>query len=131
MSAEGEALPEQREAEGSTTKAAKEQFLNPEKADSVSQGEFQKKYGFVKKPITPRKISSGGKQYFDSGDYNMEASKTHRKEIAAHPRAMNPNMAQMRMKATITKTQPSKLTSSQGSPPALASRVARASPLAQ
>lgn len=72
----------------------------------------------------------GGKQYFDSGDYN-KASETHRKEIAAHPRAMNPQMAQMRMKATITKTQPSKLTSSQGSPPALASRVARPSPLAQ
>lgn len=73
----------------------------------------------------------GGKQYFDSGDYNMEASKTQRQEIAAHPRAMNPQMAQMRMKATVTRTQPSKLTSSQGSPPALASRVARPSPLAQ
>ena len=81
--------------------------------------------------ITGVNYIQGGKQYFDSGDYNMEASKTQRKEIAAHPRAMNPNMAQMRMKATITKTQPSKLTSSQGSPPALASRVARASPLAQ
>ena len=61
----------------------------------------------------------------------MEASKSQRQEIAAHPRAMNPQMAQMRMKATITKTQPNKLTSSQGSPPALASRVARPSPLAQ
>lgn len=27
-------------------------------ADEVSQAEFQKKYGFMKKPITPRKISS-------------------------------------------------------------------------
>ena len=61
----------------------------------------------------------------------MEASKTHRKEIAAHPRAMNPNMAQMRMKAAIAKTQPSKLTSSQGSPPSMQARIARPSPLVQ
>ena len=32
--------------------------LSLTQADEASQAEFQKKYGFVKKPINPRKISS-------------------------------------------------------------------------
>ena len=33
-------------------------YYCPIQADEVAQVEFQKKYGFVKKPVTPRKISS-------------------------------------------------------------------------
>ena len=33
-------------------------YYGPLQADEVAQVEFQKKYGFVKKPVTPRKISS-------------------------------------------------------------------------
>ena len=53
-------------------------------------------------------LSQGGKQYFDSGDYNL-ANRKERKEIASHPVAMNPALAQLRAKATVTRTQPSKL----------------------
>ena len=80
-------------------------------------------------PPPPHTIQ-GGKQYFDSGDYNMHASKKDRQEIASHPRAMNPHMAQLRAKAMISKSTPSKLAS--GSPPSqLASTASRKSPLAQ
>lgn len=48
----------------------------------------------------------GGKQYFDSGDYNKSANRKDRQAIASHPHAMNPHLAQMR---GIHKTQPSKL----------------------
>ena len=74
MSGEGGAPPAEAAAEV-TKKAPGQQFLTPEKvylnfhckphththttqADEVAQSEFQKKYGFVKKPVTPRKISS-------------------------------------------------------------------------
>ena len=53
----------------------------------------------------------GGKQYFDSGDYNRSANRQDRQAIASHPHAMNPHLAQMRAKAVVHKTQPSKLAS--------------------
>ncbi len=53
----------------------------------------------------------GGKQYFDSGDYNKSANRKDRQAIASHPHAMNPHLAQMRAKAVVHKTQPSKLAS--------------------
>jgi hypothetical protein len=51
----------------------------------------------------------GGKQYFDSGDYNKSANHKDRQAIASHPRALNPHLAQMRAKAVVHKAQPSKL----------------------
>ena len=37
--------------------------------------------------------------------------KVDKQEIASHPHAMNPHLAQMRAKAVVHKTQPSKLAS--------------------
>ena len=73
--------------------------------------------------------TQGGKQYFDSGDYMMHSSQKDRQEIASHPHAMNPHLAQRRAKAVISRSQPSKLTSN--SPPKLSSAAPRKSPLAQ
>ncbi|KAL5482247.1 hypothetical protein EMCRGX_G022549 [Ephydatia muelleri] len=61
--------------------------LDPQQADP--------KYGgFVKKaPFAQRKISEGGRQYFDSGDYQTATGKD-RTAIASHPHAMAPEALQ-------------------------------------
>ena len=57
-------------------------------------------------------FTQGGKQYFDSGDYNRSKSRHDRQEIASHPHAMdpqavNPHLAQLRG-ASISRTPKSK-----------------------
>lgn len=87
-------------------------LLNPMKTDRAAEEKFKEKYGFKKAPpgIAQRKISAtGGKQYFDSGDYNKSVTRQDRQAIAHLPHMRNPNLAQMRAKAVVHRTQPSKL----------------------
>lgn len=58
--------------------------------------------------------TQGGKQYFDSGDYNKSANRKDRQAIASHPHAMNPHLAQMR---AVHKVQSSKLAASEPKSP--------------
>ena len=65
-------------------------------------------------------FTQGGKQYFDSGDYNLSKSRHDRQEIASHPHAMdpqavNPHLAHMRG-GNISRTAKSKLAAKGKSP---------------
>jgi len=50
--------------------------------------------------ILAASFSQGGKQYFDSGDYNMQESRKDRQEIASYPHAVNPHLSQLRGKSS-------------------------------
>lgn len=80
--------------EGSESEAKKQAALDPKEADKVAEQEYKSKYpGFGKRPsgLAQRKISStGGKQYFDSGEYNRSASVKAKHEMASLPHAMDP-----------------------------------------
>lgn len=82
-------VPDAASAEGGNA------TLDPQQADRVAQEEYQRKYGgFAKKaPVAQRKISEGGRQYFDSGDYQTATGKD-RTAIASHPHALAPEALQ-------------------------------------
>jgi hypothetical protein len=65
-----------------------------------SDMEARMKYGGLRpkvKAVAQRKISQGGTQYFDSGDYNAASRQDHKAEIADNPKpVINPVTARLR-----------------------------------
>lgn len=116
MSSESTKRGETEQDKVGTPEAKPVSALDPSKIDAAAENEMRKKYGFKKGPpgIAQRKISStGGKQYFDSGDYNMSDRKD-KQEIASHPHARNPRLAHLRPRGVPHPAQPSKLAAAGG-----------------